>query len=438
MIRYLKATFASLAIRNYRLFFIGQAISQTGSWMQKMAQGWLVLELTDSGVWLGLVLAVQQLPTLLLTAWGGLLADRHHKRTILIWVAAAGAMPALLLGLLAFSGHISIEIVMALALAGGLVDAVERPARQAFPSEMVGRAHLANAVTLSNVVQNSGKAVGPAIAGVLISLVGFPWTFLINAASFSAVIWGLVLMDPRELHLLERVTAGRGQVREGLRYVQRTPTLLGPLILLAATGLLAYNFQVMLPLLARNTFDGDARLAGTLLASLGIGSVVGGLALAGVLNPTLPRILLASALLAAVFAAVAIAPTTGIALGVVFVLGAVSVVFRTQASTWLQLTAEPIMRGRVMSLLVLAIGGTTPIGAPLSGWLDARFGTRTAFAVASVSTIASTVAVACYLNRRSRRRAPGPKRPDSPARRGRSSRRQGAPSPSDIGNVPLS
>ncbi len=281
MIRFLQslvgATFASLAVRNYRLFFVGQAISSVGNWMQKMAQAWLMLELTDSGFWLGLVLAAQQLPTLLFATWGGLLADRHDKRTILLWTAVAGAVPAVLLGVLSFGDHLSTWGVLAIAFGLGMVDAVEKPTRQAFASELVGPEHLSNAVTLSNVVQNTGKAVGPAVAGVLIALVGLPWTFLVNAASFAALIWATLAMDPLDLHLHRRIERARGQVREGLRYVWHTPRLLGPVLLLAITGMLAYNFQLMLPLLAREGFDGDARLAGIMLSAQGVGSVVGGL-----------------------------------------------------------------------------------------------------------------------------------------------------------------
>jgi MFS family permease len=405
---HVRATFASLGIRNFRLFFIGQSISEIGSWMQKMAQAWLILELTDSGTWLGVTLAAQQIPTLLITTWAGLLADRQRKRTILIWTASAGAVPALALGLLVYTGHATMEVVLVLALVTGVIDAIERPARQAFPGELVDSAHLANAVTLSNVMQNSGKAVGPAVAGVLISVVGMPWTFVVNAASFAAVILGLALMDTRALYLSNRVVRTRGQVREGFRYVRRTPALFGPLALLFATGLLAYNFQVTLPLIARDTFDGDAALAGAFLAALGLGSVLGGVALAGLLHATLRRMLLASALLGAVFAAIAVAPTAGVALAMVFVLGAVSVLYRSQASTWLQLTAEPSMRGRVISILVLCIGGTTPFGAPLVGWSSNEFGTRATFAFTAVGTLVASVAVAAYLRRHAAELQPDP------------------------------
>lgn len=397
MKRYLSATFASLSTRNYRLFFIGQSISQTGTWMQRMAQAWLVLELTDSGTWLGLTLAIQQLPSLLVTPWAGLLADRHRKRTILLWAAVGGAVPAALLGILTLTGHISAELVLGLALMVGLVDAIEKPTRQALPSELVKPAQLTNAVTLANVVNDSGKAVGPAIAGVLISLIGLPYTFLINAASFGAVVCGLLLMDPAQLQQPERVRRNPGQVRAGIRYVRSHPPLLGPLALLATAGLLAYNFQVLLPLLGRQAFAGDARAVGWLLGAMGLGAVIGGLALAGVITPTLPRVVGAALVLAAGLVLTGSAPSLGVALVLVFCLGTSSVVFKTLTSTWLQLTAEPTMRGRVLSLLVVAIAGTSPIGAPLIGSIANELGVRVAFVVAGVGTAIAAALTYRYL-----------------------------------------
>ena len=376
---YLAATFASLRTRNYRLFFIGQSVSITGTWMQKLAQGWLVLELTNSGAWLGITLAVQQLPTLVLTPWGGVLADRYSKRTILICTATASIIPSVMLGVLTLTHHIDIAIVLGLALLGGIIDAFEKPARQSFPSEMGGPAQLTNAVMLNNVMQDTGKVLGPAIAGVLIAAAGLPSTFLINAASFLPVIVGLMLMRTDELATPKHDGTGTGQLRAGLSYVRATPQLLGPLVLLALVGLVAYNFQVILPLLARDTFHGDARTAGYLLGALGAGSVIGGLALAGVLTASVRRIIGAALILAVLFVATSLAPNFWIALGMVFALGASSVVFKALASTWLQLTADPAMRGRVLAMLVVSIAGTTPIGAPAMGWVSEQFGTRATF-----------------------------------------------------------
>jgi MFS family permease len=396
---YLNATFISLRTRNYRLYFIGQSVSLAGTWMQKMAQAWLVLELTNSGGWLGITLAVQQLPLLFLAPWGGLLADRMNKRTILIVTATAAMIPSLLLGVLTLTHHINVGLVLSVAVVGGLIDALDKPARQSFPSEMVSAPHLANAVMLNNIIQDTGKVVGPAVAGVLIAAVGLPYTFFVNALSFLAVLAGLLLMRPVELSATDRVARGAGQLRAGLAYVRATPRLFGPLALLASVGLVAYNFQLLLALLGRETFHGDARTVGYLLGALGAGSVIGGLALAGVLRATIGRIVGAATVLAVLLVATGLSPTLAVAFGSVFALGAASVLFKSVASTWLQLTAAPAMRGRVLALLVVAIGGTTPIGAPLMGWLAEQFGVRATFMLAGVLTAIAAALAYVYLRR---------------------------------------
>ena len=396
---YLNATFISLRTRNYRLYFIGQSVSLAGTWMQKMAQAWLVLELTNSGGWLGITLAVQQLPLLFLAPWGGLLADRMNKRTILIVTATAAMIPSLLLGVLTLTHHINVGLVLGLAVVGGLIDALDKPARQSFPSEMVSAPHLANAVMLNNIIQDTGKVVGPAVAGVLIAAVGLPYTFFVNALSFLAVLAGLLLMRPVDLSAPDRVARGAGQLRAGLAYVRATPRLFGPLALLASVGLVAYNFQLLLALLGRETFHGDARTVGYLLGALGAGSVIGGLALAGVMRATIGRIVGAATVLAVLLVATGLSPTQAVAFGSVLALGAASVLFKSVASTWLQLTAAPAMRGRVLALLVVAIGGTTPVGAPLMGWLAEQFGVRATFMLAGVLTAIAAALAYVYLRR---------------------------------------
>ncbi len=406
MRRFWSGTFASLAVRHYRLFFVGQAVSVTGVWMQRLALAWLVLELTDSGAWLGTVVAVTQIPTLFFGAWAGVLADRHDKRRLLMWVSAAGVLPSVALGAMSSVDDVSMYLVLLAALALGVVDCLERPARQSFPSEMVGTDLLANAVTLNQVIQDIGKAVGPAIAALTIALFGLATTFYINAATFLAVLLGLVLMRPAELHLPERRPRQPGEAREGFAYVRRSPHLLGPVLLLFAVGLVAYNHQVMIPLLARDTFDGGADHAGYLLAALGLGAVLGGLALAGVLRPTPRRIVSSAVVLAVLFAAIAVAPSFEIALVLVFLMGTFSLVFKTLSSSWLQLTSVPTMRGRVVSLLIIAIAGTSPIGAPLVGWVASQFGTREAFLLAGVLSAVSAAVAYAYLSRRGALGAP--------------------------------
>jgi MFS family permease len=232
---YLHATFSSLGTRNYRLYFAGQSISVMGTWMQKVSQAWLVLELTDSGVVLGLTTAIQQLPSLLLTPWGGLLADRADKRKILLCTQALAILPALCLGTLTATHSVRIWIVLVLALALGCIEAMDKPTRHTFVVEMVGRDHLTNAVALNNIVQNAGKVVGPAVAGILITTLGLPWAFFINAASFLTVIVGLLRMDTAKLSRPVPAPPRRGQLREGLGYVRGRPQLLG------------WNYRLSLP-----------------------------------------------------------------------------------------------------------------------------------------------------------------------------------------------
>jgi MFS family permease len=396
---YLGATFASLRIRNYRLYFIGQAISFTGTWMQKLALAWLVLELTGSGAWLGATMALQQLPTLLLAPWGGVLADRFSKRLIMVWMAGAAMVPAVLLGVLTMTGSTNVYIVLGIAFLAGLVDAFDKPARQSFPSEMVDSPRLANAVMLNSIVQDTGRVVGPSIGGVLIAVAGLPPTFFINAASFLPAIATLLLMRPAELAAPPRQSRGKGQLRAGLSYVRANPQLLGPLALLACLGVVALNFQVLIPLLGYDTFSGDARTVGYLLGAIGVGSVVGGLALAGVLQASVGRIIGAAVVLGVLFVLTGLSPTVTIALCVAFFLGAVNMVYKALTSTWLQLTAEPEMRGRVLGLLVVALAGTTPIGAPMLGWLSEHVGTRLTFAFAGSCAIVAAVVTYFYVRR---------------------------------------
>src|SRR5438093_1593275 len=273
-------TFRSLGVRNYRLYFIGQIVSMSGTWMQSVAQAWLVLELTGSGIALGTVTALQFLPTLLLGPWGGLIADRVDKRKLLIWTQSASAMLALALGVLVVTHVVTLWMVNALALGLGLVTMIDMPTRQTFVMEMVGREHVTNAVSLNGVIVNASRIVGPAVAGVLIATVGVGICFLVNAGSYLAVIAGLFMMRTQELQRGAITTRRRGQLRAGLRYVWRTPELRTPLLLMAVVGAIAYNFSVLLPLMVRFAFHAGAGAFGVLFSVMGAGAVVGGLAVA--------------------------------------------------------------------------------------------------------------------------------------------------------------
>jgi MFS family permease len=396
---YFRATFASLDNANFRRYITGQGTSVIGTWMQKVAQAWLVLELTDSGALLGLTAALQQLPTLLLTTWGGLLADRLDKRRILLCTQSAAAVPALLLGVLTVSGHITIELVLGCALVLGVVEALDRPARMTFISEIVGPERLTNAVTLNNIVQNAGKVVGPALAGLMIAAFGTGPTFLVNAASFGAMLIGMARIRPTRAPTARPARQQR-EVWQGFGYVRRRADLLGPIVLMTISGTLAYNWTVVLPLLARETFGQDARATGLMFSAMGIGAVVCGLAFAGALRATTSRLAVCGLVFSVAMIGTAVSPTIGIAYVLLIVLGGASVLFRTVANTLVQLRAEAHMRGRVMALLILATAGTSTVGGPLIGWVSEVFGTRAALLLGGGGTAVAAIATYAYMGER--------------------------------------
>src|ERR1700758_3802830 len=270
-------TFSSLRVPNYRLYFAGQSISMVGTWMQMTAQSWLVLTLTHSSTDLGLTVALQAVPVLLLGPYGGVIADRVDKRRLMIALQIAMGFQALVLGLLVVSGSARYWEICVLAVVLGLNNAFENSARQAFVREMVGKDELRNAITLNSVTVNAARAVGPAIGGVLIATVGVGVCFLANAASFVAVVPSLLIMNTGALQPSPPAPRARGQFRDGLRYAARTPDIAVPLVMMGIVGMLAYEFQVSIPVLARQTFHGGSEAYGFLTAAMGIGAVVGGL-----------------------------------------------------------------------------------------------------------------------------------------------------------------
>jgi len=395
-----RSTFRSLSIRNFRLYLFGAAISEIGSWMQKFGQIWLVLELTGSGTLLGVTFAIQQLPILLIGPWGGLLADRHNKRHLSMMTNGVAAMLALTLGLLTATQLIELWMVLSLALGLGVVNSLEKPTRHTFVIEMVGPYHLTNAITLSNVVNNTGKVLGPSLAGILIATVGLASSFLVNAVSFLAVVTALALMRGDELSPVDPVPYAQRQLREGSRYVLRKPELLGPLVLMTVAGTLAYEWSITLPLLARDAFEGDAQALGLMFSAMGVGAVVGGLAVAGRLMPSARQLLRLAGVFGVCVVVTASAPTLQMVLAMLVGVGAASIAFRSVAMSWIQLESSPQMRGRVGSLLVVAISGTTPIGAPLVGWLGELYGARVAMGSGGVATLLAWLITLLYLRRR--------------------------------------
>jgi MFS family permease len=380
-------TFAALHTPNYRRYFAGQAVSLVGTWMQTVAQGWLVLELTGSGTALGLVAAAQFLPLLLLAPYGGLLADRMDKRRLLIATQSALGLMALLLGVLVVSGAVELWMVVALAFGLGISTAIDNPARQAFAQEMVGPARVRNAVTLNSILVNAARAVGPGIAGLLIAVAGTGVCFLVNAVSYAAVLAALMSMDVEDLEPSPRAERARGQVREGIAYVARTPDLVVPLIMLALVGTLTYEFSVVLPLLARVTFDGGPGTYGLLTAAMGAGAIAGGLVVAGRGATGLRPLTAAAAMFGTAVLVTAAAPTAAVAAAALVVVGATSIAFLSTGNTTLQLAADPRFRGRVMALWAVAFLGSTPLGAPIIGAVSEAVSPRGGLVVGGVACL---------------------------------------------------
>ncbi len=395
-------------------------MSLVGTWMQTVAQGWLVLELTGSGAALGLVTAAQFVPILALAPYGGLLADRLDKRRLLMTTQAALGIMALTLALLVFTGVVQLWMVVGLALLLGVVFACDNPVRQSFVQEMVGPDELRNAVSLNSVLVNSARAVGPAIAGVLITVVGTGLCFAINAATYAAVLVALAGMDRSALRPSVPAPRRPRQVREGLGYVRRTPDLLVPLMMLALVGTLAYEFSVVLPLLARGPFGGGAETYGLLTSAMGAGAIVGGLIMAGHGRTGLRPLTVAAAGFGVAILGAAAAPTLPVALVAMALVGAASITFLATGNTTLQLTSEPPFRGRVMALWTMAFLGSTPIGAPIIGAISEYASPRAGLLLGGLAclTAAAIGAVALTLERRRRSVSWGADRGGAPGARG--------------------
>lgn len=380
-------TFASLQVRNYRLFFAGQVVSWTGTWVQWVAQGWLVLRLTDSGLGLGIVTALQWLPVLLLGAWGGVLADRFDKRKLLLLTNGTAALLSLILGIATVTEVVTLAWVVVIAVLLGVVTAIDNPTRQTFTYEMVGRERLPNAVSLNTATFTTARVMGPAIAAFLIAAVGIGECFLVNAVSFIPITIALLRMDPTELRRTDRAEQKRGQIREGLRYAASVPMLRTLLILMSVVGTLQYNFQVILPVLARDTFDGDATTFGVLGAILGVGMFSGSMLSAAFGKAGRRYLLGAGFSLGGLSLLVASAPTVWVAAVLMIPLGMASMTFLATVNATLQLNSSDAMRGRVMAIYFVLFLGSTPIGAPIIGWLAESFSPRVALSFGGLATL---------------------------------------------------
>lgn len=380
-------TFSSLSVRNYRLYFIGQGISQTGTWMQTVALGWLVLTLSGSGTQLGTVLALQFLPLLFASPWGGMLVDRMDKRRLLVWTQSLSAVLSLLISIFVFTGTVQMWMLYLFAFAAGAIKVVDNPGRQTFISEMVGNEHVKNAVSLNSTMVNLARAIGPTIGGILIASVGIAFCFLVDAFSYAAVIAMLLRIRTGELEGEKVVHTAPSRIIDGFRYVQQMPLIATVLVMMGVIGMFAYEFAVSLPLLAQGTFHGDATTYAALTAAFGAGSAFGGIFSAG-RHQTSPKQLITFAFLFGFsILAASLAPTLHIAIVALLFVGFFSINVTSIANTTIQLESRPDMRGRVMSFWNMAIFGSTPLGGPLVGWVGEHIGARWGLALGGTATV---------------------------------------------------
>jgi len=371
-----RRTFASLSIRNYRLYAIGQGISASGSWMQSVAQGLLVLKLTSSGSALGLVIALQALPVLILGPWGGVIADRFPKRHILYATQTAGGLLSLTMGVLVIGDAIQLWMVYLMGLLLGFIRVFDLPAQQTFVREMVGTEHLANAISLTATLGNLARVIGPTIAGILVATVGLGACFVIDGFSYGVVILILFMMRSSELQPAPQVSRAKGQLIEGFHYVRSSPVLSNLLLMMAIVCMFTYEFSVILPLLSEFTLKAGSGGYAALTAAMGAGSVVGGLYTATRRNGNPRKLAISSVFFGLSVLLVAVAPTLFFAVAAMLIVGFFSINFTSIGNVALQMEARPDMQGRVMALYSVAFLGTTPIGGPLQGWIGEHAGAR--------------------------------------------------------------
>jgi MFS family permease len=382
---------SSLYQRNYRLFFFGQLVSVAGTWMQSVAQSFLVLDLTHSGTQLGLTSAARFLPMFLFGPIGGVFADRMDRQRVLYVTQTLSGLLAGVFAVTVGTHSIRLWIIYLLALALGFVNVFDNPARQSFISEMVSAKDLPNAVTLNSVAMNMARVFGAALGGVIAAAIGLALCFACNALSFGAVLVSLAAMRGSELFPAKRVSRQKRQVRQGLRYVRSTPELFIPLLMIAVIGTLAWEFQVSLPLMASKVFHGGAGSYGVMASVMGGGAVVGGLISAARSRPRARALCLAAIGWGIAILAAAVAPSMALELAALVFVGYGSITFNSLAKTTLQLAARPEMRGRVMALWALAWLGSTPIGGPIIGWTGQAIGARWTLVIGGLATLACGV-----------------------------------------------
>ena len=380
-------TFRSLTVRNFRLFFIGQFISQSGTWMTMIAQTLLLLDLTGSGVMLGILAACQFGPVLILGAWAGAVADRVDKRRLLFLTQIGAMLQSFVFGLVLLTGNITVGRILILASLQGVLTAFDNPVRRSFVTEMVPTEHLANAVSLNSAVMTGARVIGPALAGLLIGAFGYVWCFFLDALSYVAVLTGVALMRKAELFPAEKVSSKSGQVRAGLRYVRANQDLFVPMVMMAFIGLLAFNFSVSTPLLITETLGGSQQGFTFFFSCVSVGALAAALATARRKEVPRSHLVVSAAAFGASMFALAATPTLWLAYPIGFLVGFGSVAFMTSCNAILQLQASPAFRGRVMALQAIVFMGSTPIGGPVIGWAGDTFGRRAPVLIGGVACI---------------------------------------------------
>jgi len=384
-----RTTFRSLRVRNFRLFFVGQLISQVGTWLTSIALVLLVLHRTGSGIAIGALTAVQFGPVLLLGAWAGLIADRSNKRHLLLVTQSLEMAQSFALAVLAFLPSAPLWTFYLTALAGGVMLAFDNPARRSFVSEMVPKDEVQNAVSLNSALMTSSRIVGPALAGLLSISVGFGWCFTLDACSYLAVIASLWRMRPAELWPAQPTARARGQVRDGLRYVRRTPDLWIPLVMMAVVGTLTFNFSVVIPLFVERTLGGTDATYTLLYSVLSIGSLLGALAAAHRRRVEISTIAFASLVFGVAMLLFALTPRLAVAFPLALLVGCSSVGFMTASTAMMQLRSDPRMRGRVLALQAIVFLGSTPLGGPLLGYVCDVAGPRAGVALGGMAAVAA-------------------------------------------------
>ncbi|MFI5756205.1 MFS transporter [Streptomyces sp. NPDC051569] len=392
-------TFSSLKIRNYRLFATGAVVSNTGTWMSRVTQDWLVLSLTGSSAAVGITTALQFLPMLLFGLYGGVIADRYPKRQLLLFTQAAMGLLGLALAVLTLSGQVHVWHVYLIAFLLGMVTVVDNPTRQAFVSEMVGPDQLRNAVSLNSANFQSARLVGPAVAGVLITTVGSGWAFMLNGLSFLAPLLGLLLMRQSELHKSVSVPRAKGQLREGLRYVRGRPELIWPIVLVGFIGTFGFNFPIWLTAFAHHVYDGGAGLYAVFNILLAAGSLAGALLAARRRSSRLRLLILTAMGFGLLEVAVSFSPSVWLFALLLVPIGMIGLTTNISANTSVQMAADPKMRGRVMSIYMMVFVGGTPVGGPLLGWITDTYGARIGFAAGGAVSLLAAGAIGLILTR---------------------------------------